>query len=101
MTVWPSGLRRWLQAPVRKGVGSNPTAVINAIYSLRAFGCTGRIDDNDAIYRWAMGFVSLRLELRKKPRYLKRRRLLQKAMQLSKHSTSYKAMAQQPAWLTR
>jgi len=23
MTVWPSGLRRWLQAPVRKGVGSN------------------------------------------------------------------------------
>ena len=28
MTVWPSGLRRWLQAPVRKGGGSNPTAVI-------------------------------------------------------------------------
>ena len=27
MTVWPSGLRCWLQAPVRKGVGSNPTAV--------------------------------------------------------------------------
>ena len=27
MTVWPSGLRRWLKAPVRKGVGSNPTAV--------------------------------------------------------------------------
>ena len=27
MTVWPSGLRRWLQAPVRKGVGLNPTAV--------------------------------------------------------------------------
>ena len=26
-TVWPSGLRRWLQAPVRKGVGLNPTAV--------------------------------------------------------------------------
>ena len=26
-TVWPSGLRRWLQAPSRKGVGSNPTAV--------------------------------------------------------------------------
>jgi hypothetical protein len=32
-TVWPSGLRRWLQAPVRKGVGSNPTAV-----SLRSRG---------------------------------------------------------------
>ena len=30
-TVWPSGLRRWLQAPVRKGVGSNPTAVISGI----------------------------------------------------------------------
>jgi hypothetical protein len=27
-TVWPSGLRRWLRAPFRKGVGSNPTAVI-------------------------------------------------------------------------
>ena len=36
-TVWPSGLRRWLQAPVRKGVGSNPTAVklhINAFLSV-------------------------------------------------------------------
>ena len=32
-TVWPSGLRRWLQAPVRKGVGSNPTAVIAKIAS--------------------------------------------------------------------
>ena len=27
MTVWPSSLRRWLKAPFRKGVGSNPTAV--------------------------------------------------------------------------
>ena len=27
MAVWPSGLRRWLQAPARKGVGPNPTAV--------------------------------------------------------------------------
>ncbi len=27
-TVWPSGLRRWLKAPVRKGVGLNPTAVV-------------------------------------------------------------------------
>ena len=26
-TVWQSGLRRWLPAPVRKGVGSSPTAV--------------------------------------------------------------------------
>ena len=30
-TVWPSGLRRWLKAPVRKGVGSNPTAVIGVL----------------------------------------------------------------------
>ena len=28
MKFWPSGLRRWLNAPVRKGVGSNPTDVI-------------------------------------------------------------------------
>jgi hypothetical protein len=27
-TVWPSGLRRWLQAPLRKDVGASPTAVI-------------------------------------------------------------------------
>ena len=27
MTVWPSGLRRWLKAPFRNGVGSTPTAV--------------------------------------------------------------------------
>ena len=26
-TVWPSGLRRWLKAPFRKGVGSSPAAV--------------------------------------------------------------------------
>jgi len=31
MTVWPSGLGRWLQAPVRKGVGSDPTAVTTLI----------------------------------------------------------------------
>ena len=27
-TAWPSGLRRYVQVVVRKGVGSNPTAVI-------------------------------------------------------------------------
>ena len=27
MTLWPSGLRRWLKAPFRQGVGSNPTGV--------------------------------------------------------------------------
>ena len=30
-TLWPSGLRRWLEAPVRKGAGSNATGV-NAKY---------------------------------------------------------------------
>ena len=30
-TLWPSGLRRWLKAPVRKGVGSNPTGVTCAV----------------------------------------------------------------------
>ena len=27
-TLWTSGLRRWLKAPFRKGVGSNPTVVV-------------------------------------------------------------------------
>ena len=27
-TLWPSGPRRWLKAPFRKGVGSKPTVVI-------------------------------------------------------------------------
>ena len=31
MTVWPGGLRRWLKAPFRKGVGSNPTAVMSLL----------------------------------------------------------------------
>ena len=39
-TVWPSGLRRWLQAPVRKGVGSNPTAVM-PLAALREGGGAG------------------------------------------------------------
>ena len=32
-TVWPSGLRRWLKAPVRTGVGSNFTALQAAVTS--------------------------------------------------------------------
>ena len=36
-TVWPSGLRRWLKAPVRKGVGTNPTAVILALQEPHSF----------------------------------------------------------------
>ena len=39
-TLWPSGLRRWLKAPVRKGVGSNPTGVIVA-------DLTGLLTGND------------------------------------------------------
>ena len=37
-TLWPSGLRRWLKAPVRKGVGSNPTGVTSDFHEqARAF----------------------------------------------------------------
>ena len=42
-TVWPSGLRRWVQAPVRKGVGSNPTAV-----SIGRAGCVGNFGFEEA-----------------------------------------------------
>ena len=35
--MWPSCLRRWPKAPIRKSVGSNPTAVIFQ----RAVGCLG------------------------------------------------------------
>lgn len=62
MTVWPSGLRRWLQAPVRKGVGSNPTAVTgrrcdageekssfaSARFGLRSVRVGGRLTDSAA-----------------------------------------------------
>ena len=39
-TVWLSGLRRWLQAPVRKGVGSNPTAVMFRLCSHDGIPCS-------------------------------------------------------------
>ena len=32
--AWPSGLRRWFKAPVRKGVGSNPTAANDFTYRI-------------------------------------------------------------------
>ena len=41
-TAWPSGLRRQLKALVRKGVGSNPTAVKFAhIFWLLTVLCSG------------------------------------------------------------
>ena len=43
MTVWPSGLGRWLKAPVRKGVGSNPTAVTLAYLRVSARACNCRL----------------------------------------------------------
>ena len=55
MAVWPSGLRRWLQAPVRKGVGSNPTAVTFAETVL-----VGTM--NDEKMTTARGFEPLRAE---------------------------------------
>ena len=35
-TLWPSGLRRWLKGPFRKGVGLNPTGAIYAHWQLLA-----------------------------------------------------------------
>ena len=35
-TLWPSGLRRWLKVPFRKGLGSNPTGVNLRFGKLRA-----------------------------------------------------------------
>ena len=46
MTVWPSGLRRWLQAPVRKGVGSNPTAVSSLQQSCVAVSPTTELNQH-------------------------------------------------------
>ena len=34
-TVWPSGLRRWLQAPVRKGVGRAPQLPLRSATAAR------------------------------------------------------------------
>ena len=39
-TLWPSGLRRWLKAPFRKGVGSNPTGVTFAACDVTICACT-------------------------------------------------------------
>ena len=40
-TLWPSGLRRWLKAPVRKGVGSNPTGVTCFTNAMRTATTSG------------------------------------------------------------
>ena len=60
MTVWPSGLRRWLQAPVRKGVGSNPTAVILSTLvclCLNAHGFVSLTDMRKAHGRFALAIA--------------------------------------------
>ena len=45
-TLWPSGLRRWLKAPFRKGVGSNPTGVtFSTTPSVRSPRNVGGIED--------------------------------------------------------
>ena len=46
MTVWPSGLRRWLQAPVRKGARSNPTAVSSLQQSCAAVSPTTELNQH-------------------------------------------------------
>ena len=56
-TVWPSGLRRWLQVPVRKGVGSNPTAVTFQLHpwSLRRPGKSLTHSRPTLLYRRHLG----------------------------------------------
>jgi hypothetical protein len=46
-TLWPSGLRRWLKAPFRKGVGSDPTGVI-------LFGLILR---HDVLHTWSGPYI--------------------------------------------
>ena len=58
-TVWPSGLRRWLQAPVRKGVGLNPTAVILSPFDSKqpdAIGPPRDVANRKTEYMTAVGF---------------------------------------------
>ena len=45
---WPSGLRRWLKAPVRKGVGSNPTPITFVILVTNLAVCLQGIDKEAA-----------------------------------------------------
>ena len=44
MVIWPSGVRRWLQAPIPKGVGSSPIAV--ALFNL-IVDAAGKGDDGE------------------------------------------------------
>jgi hypothetical protein len=46
-TLWPSGLRRWLKAPFRKGVGSDSTGVM-------LFGLTLR---HDVLHTWSGPYI--------------------------------------------
>ena len=56
-TLWPSGLRRWLKAPFRKGVGSNPTGVI-----LKIVICGLQLDAIACFSDGSIGVSQLRLQ---------------------------------------
>ena len=62
-TVWPSGLRRWLKAPVRKGVGSNPTAVTSSQLESRKHRRSSADDQStiarrDSLAEWSKALAS-------------------------------------------
>ena len=61
-TLWPSGLRRWLKAPLRKGVGSNPTGVI-FLLGRPALLCIPVVDGRPAILPEAYSFLKQRLSV--------------------------------------
>jgi hypothetical protein len=46
-TLWPNSLRRWLKAPFRKSVGSNPTGVILFALILR----------HDVLHTWSDPYI--------------------------------------------
>jgi hypothetical protein len=49
MTLWPSGLRRYVKAVVFTGVGSNPIEVIFCNFILYRSDCTNSSADYDVI----------------------------------------------------
>ena len=53
--AWPSGLRRCVKAAVRKGVGSNPTAVSVGCIEDCALGCgdAAAAGRHDSVAEWS------------------------------------------------
>ncbi len=67
-TAWPSGLRRYVKAVVRKGVGSNPTAVIficsqGSVFHLQNTFDEVRLVSTDSVARLAQSVERQALNL--------------------------------------